>query len=131
MKPTSLVILLFIFLPYKNLAQDQEIDSIRLWVESNENRDSVRVNNLIELTKYYATRDFPKNVELINEALEISEEIGYLRGRGLALTVLSKHYVVKGEIDKALKVALEAKKIIDSTPHKKDIVSINNSLARI
>lgn len=125
------IIVLLLCLTSKALSQDDAIDSIKLWVDTHEERDSIRVNYLIELTKYYSTRDDIKTLDIINEALDISEEVKYPRGKAWALSVLSKYYVVKGDLDKALQVALEAKKIVDSVGFKEDLILVNNGLARI
>lgn len=111
--------------------QDPEIDSARAAVDSYPYRDSIKVQQLVELTKYYSSRDISKNPPLIQEALQLAKEIGYRKGVGMALNVQSKHFIVIGELDKALPAALESKRLFDSLGYQAGLIGTNNNLARI
>ncbi len=111
--------------------QDSELDSIKNLVETYQTRDSVRVHLLINLTKYYTSRDINESRLLIEEAMEISKEIGYVRGLGVSLSTLSTTYVLKGELDKGLKHALRSREILDSLGDQSNLILTNGILARI
>lgn len=130
MKKLITAIFLCLLFVYGN-GQDSELDSIKNLVETYQTRDSVRVHLLINLTKYYTSRDITKSRLLIEEAMEISKEIGYVRGLGVSLSTLSTTYVLKGELDKGLKHALRSREILDSLGDQSNLILTNGILARI
>ncbi|MEQ8471746.1 MAG: histidine kinase [Marinoscillum sp.] len=113
------------------MAQDIELDSIKAAVENHTHEDTIRVNLLIELTRYHASRDISEIPPLVLEALELSRKLNYARGIGQALNVQSKHYIVTGELDLALPLAIKAQGIFDSLNYKPGLIATNNNLARI
>lgn len=112
-------------------AQKSNLDSIGLFLENHVMHDSHRVNALIDYTQYHFLRDFNDNLPLIDEALQISEDIGYVRGIGLAKNTYSKLYIYKGEFDKALQFALEAKVIFDSINDQQQLKMTMSHLAKV
>jgi len=111
--------------------QNQELDSIKNLLETYKTEDTIRVNLLIDFTKYYTSRDINQNLPIIEEAIQISEKIGYMRGIGISHNALSTYYTVKGELDKALENALKAKEVLQGMNDNKSLIVTNNNLARI
>ncbi|MEQ6121349.1 tetratricopeptide repeat protein [Reichenbachiella sp. MALMAid0571] len=131
---TSPKIVLTFFILCLNLftyGQNQELDSIKTLVETYKKDDTIRVNLLIDFTKYYTSRDINQNLPLIEEAMQISEKIGYKRGSGISLNALSTYYTLKGELDKALENALQAKELLQTINDHNNLIVTNNNLARI
>jgi tetratricopeptide (TPR) repeat protein len=112
-------------------AQETELDSIKTQVENYKTRDSLRVSLLIDLTKYYTTRDHTQSLPLINEAIEIAKDIGYVRGEGYALNALSTYYTLTGELDSALVMALQAEKILLEVDDQENLLITYSTMARI
>ncbi len=125
------ILMLCLLLPRVFYAQDAMLDSIKNLVDTYQQRDSNRVSLLIDLTKYYYTRDINKNLPLIEEALAISEEIGFERGKGYSLNALTTYHAVKGQYDTALVHALKAKAILEAIDDKENLIFTHSNLARI
>ncbi|WP_161792626.1 tetratricopeptide repeat-containing sensor histidine kinase [Psychroserpens damuponensis] len=126
----QLFFILFLLL-HIGQAQEQEFDSIKKLVEVYKVRDTTRVNLLNTLTKYYTTRDISKNVNVLNEAISISEEIGYKQGLSDSYTNLTSLHIQSGNYDKALDLALRSKKMQDSLKDIAGLIYTNSSIARI
>ena len=113
-----------------SFAQDVELDSIKNLVENYKEEDSIRVNLLIQFTKYHTSRDLNENVPLIEEALSISKKINYQKGIGMSLNAYSTFYNLKGEIDSAISKALQAKSILETLGDEENLLVTNGNLAR-
>lgn len=120
-----------LLLPHMFYAQEAELDSIKHQVETYTKRDSTRVKLLIDLTKYYSTRDINQNRLLIDEAIQISEEIGYEKGKGYSLNALTAYHTIKGQYDTALTHALRAKALLEGIGDKENLIFTHGNLARI
>lgn len=131
MKYCIFISFLAILLHFEVRGQDAELDSIKNLVETYMVEDSVRVRLLINLTKYYTSRDLNESLPLIEEAVQISEKINYQEGKGDALNAFGTYYILKGELDKALSKVLEAKSILEKLGSQKGQIQANNNLARI
>ncbi|WP_397363606.1 histidine kinase [Olleya sp. R77988] len=130
MKYTLFLIVFCLHIQF-GFSQDKELDSVISIVEAHKVRDTIRVNLLNQLTKYYATRDISKNEALLNEAIEISKELNYIQGLSDSYSNKTSFYVQSGSYDKALKLALISKKIQDSIQDFDGLIYTNSSIARI
>lgn len=110
---------------------ENQLDSIKSQLENYPSRDSIRVNLLNEVTKYYATRDISKNKKILEEAIEISKEINYKNGLIDSYSNLSSLYVQEGNYDKALELALKVKEEEQKNGDIEGIVYINTTISRI
>jgi tetratricopeptide (TPR) repeat protein len=111
--------------------QNLELDSLTKLVDNHKTKDTVRVHLLISLARHYISGDIGKNPPLLKEALQISEELQYKRGIGLALNALSQHATVKGEYDQGLQYALRAKETLKEIQDDGNLLITNSNLARI
>lgn len=79
-----------------SFSQDKTLDSIKNLVETYKTRDSIRVKNLIQYTKYTTIHNDNESVSVIEEAIEISKEINFVDGLGNAYSSYSQYFVRKG-----------------------------------
>ena len=128
------VFFLFVLISTISFSQEKKLDSIKQLLETYKKEDTTRVSMLIDLTKYYHSRDFNDGLPLAQEALALAKKIGYKRGEGYSLNSLSTFYVIKGELDKGIAYALQAKKILEEikdTAHKLSKPSKNYKLCLV
>jgi len=123
--------ILFFAVVQLSFSQDKKFDSIKKLVETYTERDSVRVELLNQLTKYYTSREISKNELILNEAIEISEAINYKQGIIDSNVNLISFYVNIGSFDKALELALETTKMQQKRNDIDGLISTNSLLARI
>ncbi len=129
-QPIAVLLLLVIISTDKISAQDHELDSIKQLVDTHTIQDSVRVDLLVELTRYYTTRDFNESVPLIEEAIKISRDINYQKGLGRALNAYSTYYNLNGQLDSAISKALQAKKVLEQIGDTQNLLVTNSNLGR-
>ena len=72
-------------------AQESKIDSLKSLLAQTENETKVDI--LIELTYLLEPEDLDQQFIYANQALELSEKISYLKGKGQALYLLSLYYL--------------------------------------
>ena len=125
------VFFLFVLISTISFSQEKKLDSIKQLLETYKKEDTTRVSMLIDLTKYYHSRDFNDGLPLAQEALALAKKIGYKRGEGYSLNSLSTFYVIKGELDKGIAYALQAKKILEEIKDTDNLIFTHNLLARI
>ncbi|PQJ76323.1 tetratricopeptide repeat-containing sensor histidine kinase [Polaribacter glomeratus] len=114
-----------------SFAQEKEFERIKQLEKTYKKRDTIRVNFLNQLTKFYTTRNILKNESILNEAIEISKEIGYIQGLTDSYTNLTSFYIQSGNYDEALVLALKVKKTQDSINDVSGLIYTNSSIARI
>ncbi|WP_034061341.1 tetratricopeptide repeat-containing sensor histidine kinase [Lacinutrix jangbogonensis] len=130
MKFKIITILLLITFHF-GFPQEQDLDSIKQQIETYKKRDTIRVNLLNQLTRYYATREISKNEAILNEAIIISKEINYTQGLSDSYTNLTSFHVQSGNYGKALELALKTKKIQEEISDFAGLIYTNSSIARI
>lgn len=74
------------------VAQTRVEDSLQSILTKQKANDSSRVNTLLELFKNYSGEDTTKRLSFAREALSISEQIGYGKGRAFALKSIGLVY---------------------------------------
>ena len=110
---------------------ERKLDSIRIALENYAQRDSLRVKMLNDVSTYYATRDITKNQNILEEAIAISEEIGYTEGFNTASSNLASLYIQQGNYDKGLELALKTKTSQTKIGDIEGIVYSNSNIARV
>lgn len=121
----------YLFVVQSSLSQEKEFDSIKRLISTYTTRDSIRVNLLNQLTKYYTTHDISKSKTLIIEAIAISKEIKSVKSLGDSFLNYSIYYTQSGNYNKGLIYAMKAKKIQDSIRDITGLISTNDCIARI
>lgn len=106
-------------------------DSLETLIETHLQRDSVRVNALIDIQAHYLTDNHEQGLAYIEEALTISREIDYEAGEGFSLNALAGYYLRRGETDKALEATLDAIELFEDINEDQNIYASFNNLALI
>lgn len=125
------ILLLFLLFPVFLISQDKKQDSILHTLKVNTQRDSLRVELLLDAVYFYRTREFEKATPLIKEAIAISEEKNYkiLEGRGYLY--LSRNERRKGLLDDAIKNVLVAINIFEAIGDNNNLMLSNSHLGML
>jgi len=102
MKKAIFLLLLF-FLSIFIYGQENKIDSLTNLIKKHHGQDSIKVSLLIDLSHCYLYEANSENlVNYSNEAIELSEKIGYKYGKARAFQLLGIYYSLKSNYEKAL-----------------------------
>jgi len=107
-------------------SEGQSFDSLISKLQAYPHQDTTRVQLLLAIAKKHTTRDISQQPILLKEAISLSVKIDFKKGQGLALNALAKHYILKGEFDKALAKTIEAKKIMEKLDYEPGLISSQN-----
>lgn len=127
----KLLPMFFLYLTFCATAQEQQQDSLINLLDNRAERDSVRVDVLIEAANYYQFKEFEKGLPLINEALEIALEKKLFIREGIALRSLAAYYLRKGMYDKAIDKAIVSLKVLENRQSTSELLLTNSLLARL
>ncbi len=127
----SLILIITLFYFQTFFSQDKVLDSIRKQLENHTKRDSIRVYNLIQYTKYTQLHNENDTEKIIDEALSISKEINFIEGISSAYSIYALLYQRRGDFNKALLYAEKAKKIQDSTHNNVGLYITNTAIANV
>lgn len=126
-----LVLASTLFLAVSAFGQKAEFDSIVTLLEAHQEHDTTRVNWLMELQKYSVFDDAEEFLPYMQEANEISNEIGYGAGIGNSLNGLGVYYFQRSDYDVALDYVLRSIDVLDSLGLMEDLILPYNNLAMI
>lgn len=112
-------------------AQKAEFDSIVSLINSHPDHDTTRVNWLMELQKYSVFDDAEDFLPYMEEALAISQEIGFGSGIGNSLNGLGVYYFQRSDYEVALGYVMRSIDVLDSLNRKADLILPYNNLAMI
>ncbi len=84
------------------VAQTRIEDSLNTLLVKQKNYDSNRVNTLLELFKNYSGEDTSKRISYARQALAISDQIGFGKGKAFALKSIGLIYFGKSQFLEAL-----------------------------
>ena len=133
MRYRILIAVLLFCTPFLGLAQQSSLskDSLQTLIEQHPNRDSARVNALIDIQAHFLVDEHEKGKAYIEEAIEIAREIDYQTGIGFSLNALGAYYLRQGNTQKALEKTLEAIEIFEAINENQNIFAAYNNLALI
>ena len=127
-----LFVTLYILLSsFASFAQKAEFDSIVNLIDGHPERDTIRVEWLMQLQRYSVFDDAEDFLPYMQEALEISEEIDYGSGVGNALNGLGVYYFKRSDYEVALDYVLRSIDVLDSLGLEDDLILPYNNLAMI
>lgn len=106
----SLLISTIIYAQEKN----QQLDSLLLNLETTQQKDTLRINNLMALSNYHFLKDIEKSVPYTKEAISIAEFLNDSLKTSALKTELARIYVTRGLFKEALVQCLDAVTILDS-----------------
>jgi adenylate cyclase len=84
-----------------SMAQEN-IDSLKLLLQSKTGEDSVKAELLLEIGRSYQDSDPSLSMKYINDAKELAAKIGYKRGIAFALKIKGTSHYIRGEYPDAL-----------------------------
>lgn len=110
------LLLLFFFLILHNISFSQEntLDSLLHNLELQKERDTSRINRLVDLSNHHFLGDINKAEPYLIEAINIATEIDDLRRASKLKAKLAKQYIARGLNNEALEQILGAVKILDT-----------------
>lgn len=111
--------------------QQEELDSIRSFLDAHPERDTTRVHALIDYASLTYHDEALNGLPLIKEAIQISREVGFTKGVGFSQTALSGYFYSKGKLDSALIYATLGARILDSIGDTQHILAAYNNMAMI
>lgn len=112
-------------------AQKAEFDSIVNLLDGHPEHDTIRVEWLMQLQRYSVFDDAEDFLPYMEEALEISQEIGYGSGIGNALNGLGVYHFKRSDYEVALDYVLRSIDVLDSLGLEDDLILPYNNLAMI
>lgn len=124
--PQIFTVIFFLLLAVSSFSQDySKIDSLKSVLKNVSGKEKVEVLN--ELSKAYFGVSPEKILEFANQALELSEEMDYNKGKAQALNRIGTGYYYQSNYDKAIEYYLKSLEIYKNIGGKYEIaVSINN-----
>lgn len=127
----KILLLLFILLQFVYLnAQVNPADSLKSVLQST-NEDSIKVNTLISLSKYYC-RTLPKeSIRYGIDAKKLAEKNGFKKDVALALKYIGMSYYFQGEYLETINYWQESKLMFDSIGDKLGVANMLNNIGAI
>lgn len=127
------VLMIFVFSYSISPAQQSDLpkDSLLSIINEHTQRDSIRVNALIDIQAHFLVDDHRKGLAYIREAIGISRENDYKTGLGFSLNALGAYFMRQGVNDSALTYTLQAIDIFDDIGEDQNIYAAYNNLALI
>ncbi|MEQ6118991.1 histidine kinase [Reichenbachiella sp. MALMAid0571] len=127
----KILLMPFLWFSFCVTAQENKQDSLIQALEIRPQKDSIRVDALIEAANYYQFKEFEKGLPYINEALEIAQEKELYVRQGIALRSLAAYYLRKGLYDRAIDQAIESLRVLEKEHNKSETLLSNSLLARL
>jgi len=127
----KVVLMSLMFFSFCAIAQDQKQDSLIQTLESRLQRDSIRVDALIEAANYYQFKEYQKGLPYIKEALEIAQEKKLNVREGIVLRSMAAHYLRMGLYDEAIDQAIASLRVLEKEKNKNELLLTNSLLARL
>jgi AraC-like DNA-binding protein/Tfp pilus assembly protein PilF len=121
MRPFYLLLFLLFFTNPLVQGQSRILDSLYTALKQHPERDSVRVDIIIDICWYEYTFRPEKNKELAQQALTISKELDYTKGKSNAMRALGLYYWAMGEYEKATQCAYDMLQIHDAARYQQGI----------
>ncbi|TBN06722.1 tetratricopeptide repeat protein [Hyunsoonleella flava] len=112
----TFVISLLLFFCISNIAltQNAKVDSLKLELKNNPQKDTTRVHLLNALSYGYTKIDIDSADKMAQEAYDLSKQIGYIKGEAKSLLRLSYNQLKKANLGEAENLALKALKLCEN-----------------
>ncbi len=109
----------------------QEEDSLLNLLNNRTEKDTQRVHLLIDLAAYHYHDNLDTSLLLIDQAIQLSKDIDFEKGRGFSNTAKSGYFFQKGTLDSALLYANLGAKILEDIGDTKHVLAAYNNMALI
>ena len=122
-------ILLFIFLifPIITFSQNTKLDSLNK-VLINAEEDTSKVKILLEIYKVYQEGKINEGKPFLDQALEISNDVGLEKFIADVKLTLGKYHNITGDFEESLKNLEDAKSIFEKLNHEENLSNTYNNI---
>ena len=133
MKQTSLFIALFIIhcLLFTVKAQNPKIDSLTNILQQHTEKDTVRINLLIDLARTTVNIDQKRSIKYAEEALKLASMLDFKKGKALSLYSLGFCYYLMTDYQKSLDYWLKSLDIYEVLGNKLEVSSCLHDIGLI
>jgi adenylate cyclase len=131
MKKIVTLSLLIFFFQHFAFSQDQHLVDSLQGLLSTANGDTNRIMILFKLSSAYIGNNPDTTMDYTNQALDLSEKIGYKKGIGIAYNILGLIYNDKGDYSQALELHRKALKIREEMGDKPGIAGSYNNIGNV
>ncbi|WP_212004233.1 ATP-binding protein [Chitinophaga sp. HK235] len=131
MKKCIFIPLCLLLLSPATRAQQSGIDSLQQTLNAHTQKDTIRVDLLNQLSRIYFTKDAVIAARYGEEALNLSSELGYTKGKIWATRNLALVENTKGNLDKQLEYTLAALKLAETQGDIRTLGILNNDVGNI
>lgn len=125
------ILICFLLFPLATFSQNKEIDSLENILKTHKQKDTLRVNALDELSYLYYRKDIDKAKEYIEKAEALSDEIGFIKGKGNAIYMRGVIELVQSNFDISVKHFEYAAQIFSDNGFKKNLAACYNGIGVI
>ena len=123
----KLPFLFFLFIAFAALGQNPAIDSLKNVLGKEQNRDSLRVSRLLDLSYMYRGTELDTAEIYIKEALKLAVSIKDKEKEGMSRMYLAQNFKRKGQYPEGLEQILIAVHLLDSVGAPREQRLIANS----
>lgn len=102
MKRLLFVMLICQVLVFTAKAQNPQLDSLQNLLQKHTTQDTLRVNLLNEIANQFYQKDFDKTFQYAQEAGELANKLGFIKGKAESLGLIGLAYAIKSDYLKAL-----------------------------
>jgi two-component system, sensor histidine kinase and response regulator len=131
MRTLIIFILIFVASLFESKSQTQKIDSLIRILNSNKQKNKIRVDNLNELALEYQHIDLEKTYQFIKEAEGISVELNYKEGIANSFFTMGFYYWNKGSFDTTIVLCTKALEIFTTIKNYEGQIKCLNRIAVI
>ena len=123
----KLPVLFFLFIAFAAFGQNPAIDSLKNVLDKEQNRDSLRVSRLLDLSYMYRGTELDTAEIYIKEALKLAVSIKDKEKEGMSRMYLAQNFKRKGQYPEGLEQILVAVHLLDSVGAPREQRLIANS----
>ncbi|HKY54888.1 MAG TPA: tetratricopeptide repeat protein, partial [Anaerolineales bacterium] len=112
------------------LCQDQEIKKLKRSISQGKD-DSIKVNNLIELSGLYLDSDIQVAIKHGTEAKDLAEKIGFQKGLGYAYKAIGRAHYIQSNFTEALEQYQHSLEVFEAISFKGGIANIQGNIGAV
>jgi len=112
-------------------AQVTEKDSLKNLLNEHTEGDTVKVNLLNAISKNCTRTSTDSSINFAQEALKLSEELGFIKGKATSLMQIGNIYRLKSDYAKAKKNVLASIDLFEQINYKEGLTKAYNTLGKI
>jgi signal transduction histidine kinase/tetratricopeptide (TPR) repeat protein len=131
MKHVCLWLFCLFFLPAHLFSQSSDVDSLQKRLAGHPERDTLRANLLLGLAYAYQSTQPDTALAWCARAQSLAEQLGYVRGKALALHRLGNLRWLKAQYPAALDYALQALPLFESVRDRLGMANCYNLMANV